>query len=95
LTITKLDVSYRDTAAIVAQTVTAYSDDTALAFNGRVLGAANNLVGVQPVSRGSVPVIVGREIREYALTLRAKDWYPMTVTGIEWTGQYFYNTKRV
>ena len=95
LTVTKLDVSYRDTAALVAQTVTSYSDDIALSFNGRVLGAANNLVGVHPVSKGSVPIIVGREIREYALTLRSRDWDPMTITGIEWTGQYFYNTKRV
>lgn len=94
LTITKCDVSYRDTAALDAQVITAYSDDVALQFNGRVLGAANNLIGIQPVSRGSVPVMVGREVREYRLRLKSRAWYPMTITGIEWTGQYFYNTSR-
>lgn len=94
LTITKCDVSYRDTAALEAQRITAYSDDIALSFNGRVLGAANNVVGIQPVSRGSVPVIIGKEVREYSLRLKSRAWYPLTITGIEWTGQYFYNTRR-
>jgi hypothetical protein len=94
LTITKIDVSYRDTTSLTADVLTAYSNDVALAFNGRVLGAANNVVGIKPVSRGSVPILIGREVREYTLTIRSKDWDPLTITGIEWTGQYFYNTRR-
>lgn len=96
LTVTRMDISYRETTGIKATIETEYGDNqVALDFNGRVLGASNNLLDEQPLSTGSVPVFIGREVREFDLTIEAKDWLPMTVTGLEWTGQFFYNPRRV
>lgn len=94
LTVSRLDVSFNSTGGFYADVVTNYSNTRNLSFNGRILGAANNLIGQQPVSKGSVPVFIGRETREYTLTLRTKTWLPFAVTALEWTGQYFYNVRR-
>lgn len=98
LTITRLDVSYRDTAALNADVVTKFSVYQALdmrgrslEFKGRILGAGEDLVGIQPVVRGSIPVMIGRETREYAVELYSYKWMPTTITAIEWTGQAFFH----
>lgn len=95
LTITSIVVSYSQTGGLLGAVTTAYSSDTVLDFNGRVLGAQNNLVGVQPVSKGSTPVLIGRETREFVVRLSSKTWLPLTLTGLEWTGQFFYHPRRV
>lgn len=73
---------------------TPYGVTTSLKFNGRLLGAADNLVGVQPVSTGMIPCFIGRDSRQYKLTLSANGWQPLTITSIGWTGQWFYNAQR-
>jgi hypothetical protein len=95
LTVTRFTASYSNTAALRAHLTTPFSYEQVLDFNGRVLGSSNNIVGVQPVSRGQIPIFVGREVRDFTLRVSSRDWYPATLTGIEWTGQYFYNAKRV
>lgn len=94
LTVTRVDLSYRNTAGVIVD-VEAFGETTrALDFNGRVLGAINNKLDEQPVSAGSVPVFIGREVREYTMTVRAKLWLPLGVNGMEWTGQFFYGARR-
>jgi hypothetical protein len=95
LTVTSMTVSYKDTAALKAEVTTPVGVQAVLDFRGRVLGAANNLIGIQPVSRGSVPIFIGRETREYSVKIKSVAWYPMTLTSLEWTGQSFFNAKRV
>jgi hypothetical protein len=94
LTVTSMTASYKDTAAIKAEVTTPLGVQEVLDFRGRVLGADNNLIGIQPVSRGSVPMFIGREAREYSLQIKSVAWYPMTLTSIEWTGQAFFNAQR-
>ena len=95
LTCTRMTISYVDTARIKATTTTEFSSDVALDFNSRILGDQFNIVGKQAVHKGTVPTFVGREVRAYTLKIGSHEWYPMTLTGLEWTGQYFYNSKRV
>jgi hypothetical protein len=45
-----------------------------------------NLVQSQPIAL---------ETRDYKLTLRARTWLPLTITTLEWVGQWFNRTQRV
>jgi hypothetical protein len=42
-----------------------------------------------------VPVSIGCETEAYELTLKARDWLPLTISSIDWTGQYFNSTPRI
>lgn len=94
-TITSLAISYTHTGGFTVDVATPYGDRTILDFNGRRIGGTQNLVDVQPISRGTEPAFIGREVREYVATLRAKTWLPVTFTTIEWIGQHLNNTRRV
>ena len=93
LTISRVDVSYRDTAGIKAWIDTERGRKDVLDFNGRLLGSKSSEYPFN-LATSSVPVFIGRESREYRLTLSAQDWRPFTLTTVEWTGQYFYNARR-
>jgi hypothetical protein len=93
LTITRVDVSYKNSSGMVAEVVTDFGTSEALRFNGRLLGSPSSTFTI-PVETGSVPVFVGRESREYVLRLSALTGKPLTISALEWTGQYFYNTRR-
>ncbi len=70
---------------------TDYGTVTALRFNGRVLGQAANMVGVIPVASGSSSVFVGRDSREYVCKISSRNWMPLSITRVTWTGQWFMN----
>lgn len=93
LTVTRVDISYRDTPGLDAFVTTPRGTRHSLDFNGRLLGSASSEYPYT-LATSSVPVFVGRETREYVLRIQAKDWRPFTLTAVEWTGQYFYNARR-
>lgn len=93
LTISRVDVSYRDTAGMQAIMATERGVTKQLDFNGRLLGSASSEYPLN-LATSSVPIFIGRESREYRLSLWAQDWRPFTLTTVEWTGQYFYNARR-
>ena len=93
LTITRVDLSYRDTAGLLADVKTERGTKTVVDFNGRLLGSKSSEYPYN-LATSSIPVFVGRESREYSLTVYAQDWRPFTLTSVEWTGQYFYNARR-
>lgn len=93
LTVNRLDVSYRNAGGFNFR-VEANGTEMSVAFNGRRLGASNNNVGQNPVSTGTVPCAVGKDSRQYRATITARDWQPLTITSIGWTGQWFYNAQR-
>ena len=94
LTVTKKIVAFRQTIGMV-WTLT-YRDQVVseVEFNGRILGAPNNLIGIEPISDGQVNIPIGRETRQYKLRIAARRWYPFTLTAIEWTGQFFNRVQR-
>lgn len=75
-------------------TVTSNTETINASFNGRVLGDPNNILGRVPITDAQWPVPVGREIRDYRLTLKARLWHPFTITLLEWVGQAFNRTHR-
>lgn len=94
-TVTSLQVSYTHTGGFTVEVATPYGNTQSVKFIGRRVDAADNLVSVQPISRGTTPAFIGREVREYTATLKSLKWLPVTFTTVEWIGQYLNNTRRV
>lgn len=95
LTVTSANVSVADTGGLRATISTRNGEHPATDFTGRVIGQATNLVGRQPIVTTAVSVPMGREVRDFKYTLHARRWLPMTITAIEWRGQFFNNIRRV
>ncbi len=70
-------------------------DFTMKAFDGRILTRQSNLAGRAPLVTTTVRIPVYKEIREFKLMLSAVNWLPLTITGMEWLGQWFSTIKRV
>lgn len=95
LTLGRVGVSIADSSALTVDVTDANGTTRTQDFSGRLLGRAGNVVGEQPIVTTSVSAAIGREARECKYTIAAKRWLPLTVTAIEWTGQFFFNTRRV
>lgn len=95
LTVSRLDVYYRDSSGFVATIKSMNSEDAVLNFNGRVLGPPSNMVGIIPVTSGSTSVFIGRESKDYVCKIGSRSWMPLSITRITWTGQWFMNHRFV
>lgn len=93
LTITKLLLSFRNSTGF-GWSIRVGNTTTTGEFNGRILGYSNNAVGIEPVSTGQKSIPIGKETRDYTLTVSARRWYPLTVTAIDWIGQLFNRIQR-
>lgn len=69
--------------------------DAVQVFNGRVVGAPANLVGRAPRATAEISVPIGRERREYTLTIRTRNWQPLSITAVAWVGQLFNRPPRL
>ena len=94
LTVGRLILAYRKSTGFSWDLY--YGDDLAgsVEFNGRVLGDPSNIIGREPVSDGQHSVPIGRETRTYRVVIKARRWYPFTLTAIEWVGQFFNRVFR-
>lgn len=96
LTINRMTTYLSESGGMIATVTTpGRGEYQVLDWTGRTVGRLSAEVGIQPISTGPVPVPVGRETREFTYKLRAKKWLPLTLTAIEWVGQFFYNQRRV
>ncbi|MDN7844504.1 phage tail protein [Burkholderia multivorans] len=66
-----------------------------VSYAGRQVGHSNNLVGRVPISTTNFPVPVGRANIEHKIKFIAKPCLPMTISAIEWVGQFFTSGRRV
>lgn len=89
--VTALKVSTVDSAGMV-WTLASANGSVVHTDNGRVVSGLGDLVGTIPVGDRIISAPVGREVREYTLTLAALDWRPLTVTSISYVGQSFNRT---
>lgn len=94
-TLGKVVVAVADTSGLVAELATPNGVNTALDFNGRILGRKDPLLPGQPIVTAHLPFYCGKEVRAMEYTLKSKSWLPLTITNIEWTGQVFTSTRRV
>lgn len=53
------------------------------------------IVDAGAYEEANLVVPIGRESRDYRLSVGAYLWAPLTIVGVEWTGQYFNRTRRV
>ncbi len=98
LTVSKLDIYYKDSGGLTADVTTTFATTQtrrALDFTGRLTGYATNAVGTLPVTTGSVSVFIGRESKEYTCLISSRNWMPMSITRVTWTGQWFMNHRFV
>lgn len=94
LTLMNVSVSVADTGGLIGTVTTPNGTTKPTDFTGHVVGRKANQVGRQPLVTTSVSVNIGREVRECSYTLSARQWLPLTITAIEWHGQFFNNTPR-
>lgn len=94
-TVNRLVISFANTGAFGVTVDSPYEQETVLEFRGNVVGADVNRVGEITLQRGVQSAAIGREVREYAASIVAVDWFPMSINAIDWVGQYFNSTRRV
>ena len=95
LTLGRIAVAVTDTGGMECWVEWAGSVTTSLRFTGRILGSQANLIGRQPIVSTSLTCPVGKEVKACKYTLAAINWLPLTINSIDWTGQSFFNTRRV
>lgn len=95
LTLTSVTVSLSDTSGLVARVVTTNGQTEWPDFIGRLTGNPANVIGRQPVVSSNMVVGIGAETRECSYTIESKNWLPITITALGWTGQYFNRVRRV
>lgn len=95
LTVSSVGVTVADTGALDAFIELPDREAVTPGFDGRLLTRKGNLAGRSPMVNRTVKIPVYKEIRDYKLRLEARDWLPLTITGVEWVGQLFNNVKRV
>ena len=55
----------------------------------------NYSLGYSPVGDLALTGYIGKEVSMYCYQILAVDWYPLSITKIDWSGQYFNNQGRV
>lgn len=95
LTLSNLTVSVSNTGGVLGELILPDRELTMTTFDGRILTRQGNQVGRAPLTTTTVRVPVHKEIREFKLRLSALTWLPLTITGMEWLGQWFSSIKRV
>lgn len=94
LTIGKFIVAFKESTGFTWTIDYRDAVTSSVTFNGRILGDPDNLVGIEPISTGQHSLPVGREARQFDLTISARRWFPFTVTALEWSGQFFNRVNR-
>lgn len=79
--LSRYTISMRDTAELVAN---------ADAYPFRTVGGG--MVGRVPVGDFIQNVSVGKEVKDYTMTLKSRTWLPLSIKAISWTGQLFNRT---
>lgn len=95
LVVSKYSVSVADTGGMTANLQTSSDERQVFAFNGRLVGHSNNRPSMQPVTTTVLSVPAGRSNMEHKIKLQSVRWLPMTITAMEWVGQFFNNARRV
>ncbi len=94
LTVTTVTPTLKDSSGMRYE-LTIDGTTTVDTFNGRVFGDPANLIGIEPVTTGQVDCPVLAETREFTFTLKSRQWFPFTISSLEWVGQFFNRTQRV
>lgn len=94
LVIDSLAVTFRDTGGLSADVETDWDTYESARFIGLTVDGADSVAGQRTLHRGVEVLPIGQSTNEYALTIRSIDWLPLSITSIDWVGQYFNRTRR-
>jgi hypothetical protein len=89
------NISLDDTGYIAGKVTSAYGVDTNVAFNGRVVGAVDNVVGEQPLSNSKFTLPFRQDVNKAEIELYSDSHLPMTLSDIEYVGQYTKRGRRI
>lgn len=89
LTVSSIRLSFSDSSGLVGAV-----DAVPRTFLLRTAGDPA-LIGRIPVSDGTQQLAIGKSAKRYELSIQGLKWYPLAITGIEWTGQMFSRNSRV
>lgn len=64
-------------------------------YQGSQYGRQSFTLGNVSIGDTTLRMPVGRETREYICKLNSKQWLPMSITAIEYTGNFLNNTRRM
>lgn len=95
LVVSKFIVSIEDTGEINGQSISVYGDGEPVKFTGRIVGAPDNQVGIQPLASTQFHLPFGQSVELAEVTFWTESHLPMTLLDIEWEGQYTKRGKRV
>lgn len=93
LTVTAMVATFTTTSGYSTE-ITEGESTQVHAYNGRTMGDINDEIGREPVTDTLQSIPIGRETRQFQLTIRARDWMPFILTSLEWVGQFFNRTQR-
>ena len=93
LTVASLQVQAASSSGL-EYTLTTQAGANSRGFLARRAGDTT-LIGRIPVIDYKQQLAVGKNNEGYTITLSPKKWYPLTITGVEWTGQLFSRSQRV
>lgn len=77
----------------VTYTVSDQNTTESYTLNGRVLGTT--VVGRVPITTGKYTIPIFKGSTQYTLVLAANTWLPLTISSIDWVGQFFNRTARM
>jgi hypothetical protein len=94
LTVSLVTVAFSNSSGFISQVVVPSVATESVTFNGRIADNPDNLIGQVPITSGQATIPVGRETRKYSLRISGRTWLPLTVTALEWVGQFFNRVQR-
>ena len=83
-----------DTSGLIAS-VTSPRGDRIEDITGRRIDTVSTGLGKETVSKDRLLISVGEINTEYALTISARQWRPLQITGLSWEGQNYSRGGRI
>lgn len=95
LTIGSIRVSTAESSGFFADVVSKGRETTeTYEYNARIVGSPDDIAGRETITDMIQSQTIAMETRDYKLTIRARKWLPLTITTLEWVGQWFNRTQR-
>lgn len=95
LHLTKYRAAVQESGKFDVQIVNQYSGTASVPFSGRMLGAAENVIGQPAVMSGEVVVPVRTDAEYSSIIFETSAETPLALAGLEWEGQYTKRGTRV
>lgn len=95
LHLTKYRAAVQESGNFDVQIVNQYSGTASVPFSGRMLGAAENVIGQPAVMSGEVVVPVRTDAEYSSIIFETSAETPLALAGLEWEGQYTKRGTRV